>query len=660
MKHIFKNFLTLTLLASTGATLADSCCNTNNACNNSCNNSCNNDCGPSKPITCFVPRSQSFHNELKNAVMDPDIQFMYDAGFNSTFNLMFEYNHSFNSSNDISDCLFGPAAICLPGCDCDGETIGIKIVGTHANTVTGSAKPNGTSDLVADNFFLPKDFISTVTFEPSIENFNLHLQVYFGFDAWCTGLFARIYAPITISRWKLETCENIISKGTDTNGSYAAGEIAPVAVPTANLYTSFLQYAQGTPLTLPGSAAPVAAGPTVQALKYTRFGGCNTDTTVQLADLRAEFGWNFLIDEDYHLGIYAAGAAPTGNNCDTCKGLLWGAKAGNGKYWELGGGITGHYTFWRSENCEHQLDFFVDATINHMFEHNEFRTFDLKDANCNNKPLSRYIIAEQLTTQITNNLSIGETSPIYQFGAAYAPVANFSTQSVSVSFPVQADVMAKFVYTYCGFSWALGYDFWAQTCPHVEPNCSEFQDTFPINTWALRGDAHVYGFSFDSDFGGDIIQPIPATYNATTAFNIGTAFESGTPANANCGVDNSAAGAAVFFTDPITVAPFGVGNPICISNPPVFIKESDLDICNVTRGMSNSIFTELNYTWLERGCVVPYLGIGGRVEFGMNSENCVNVNPTVNNCNSCNECENCGTCTPTVWGVWIRGGLSFN
>src|SRR5579871_1138427 len=93
MEQIFKKFLALTLLVSAGAVLADSCCNTNNTCNNSCNNSCNSDCGPSKPITCFVPRSQSFHNELKNAAMDPDIQFMFDAGVNGTFNLMFEYNH---------------------------------------------------------------------------------------------------------------------------------------------------------------------------------------------------------------------------------------------------------------------------------------------------------------------------------------------------------------------------------------------------------------------------------------------------------------------------------------------------------------------------------------------------------------------------------------
>src|SRR5207244_6295615 len=114
-----------------------------------------NDCGPGKPITCFVPRSQSFHNELKNAVMDPDNQFLYDVdGFNGSFNIMFEYNQTFNSE-DLGNCLFGPAAICATTCDCD-DAVAIKIVGTKANLCADGALPNGTSDLVADNFFLPK------------------------------------------------------------------------------------------------------------------------------------------------------------------------------------------------------------------------------------------------------------------------------------------------------------------------------------------------------------------------------------------------------------------------------------------------------------------------------------------------------------------------
>jgi hypothetical protein len=647
MEHMFKKFLSLSLLVSTGAVLADNC-----------NTNCNNDCdAPAKPITCFVPRSQSFHNELKNAAMDPDNQFLYDVdGFNGSFNIMFEYDHTFNSDK-LGKCLFGQAAICVSGCDDDA--VALRVVGSAAATA-----PNGTTDLVADNFFLPKDFSSTIIVKPSIQNFNVHLQAYFGFDEWCTGLYARIYAPITVSKWKLETTETFGSKGTTPAGDYATGEIAPVAVTNADLNDSFLAYTQGgADYTLPGFTAtntvPAVAGPTVQALKYTRFGSCESDSTTQLADLRAELGWNFLLDEDYHLGLYIAAAAPTANDCeDDCNTLLWGAKAGNGAHWELGGGLTAHYTMWRAEDCEQQFDFFVDATINHMFAHTERRTFDLK-----NKPLSRYIIAEKLTSTITNSLTVGGNAATYQFAGAYAPVANLTTQDVSVSFPVQADVMAKFVYTCKGFSWALGYDFWAQACPNVSiDNCNDDCDATPAfaeKTWALRGNAHVYGFRNGGTSGAnDLIQPIPATFNANTAFVLGNAYGTGlnngsvdgTPAATN-------AGGELFNAPAVDTA------AILGSTTPTFITATDIDINNVTRGLSNSIFTEMNYTWIDRECWVPYLGIGARVEFGSNgsgnnNNTTVTTTTTTNNCN--NDCNNCDTCTATVWGIWIKGGLSFN
>ncbi len=655
----FKKFLSLSLLVSAGAVLANDCCSTNNSCNNDCDT-------PGRPITCFVPRSQSFHNELKNAVMDPDNQFLYDVdGFNGSFNIMFEYDSTFNTDK-LGKCLFGQAAYCSTSCGDDAVAIAIR--GTAADVI------NDGKDLIADNFFLPKDFSSVVTIKPSIENFNVHLQAYFGFDEWCTGLYARIYAPITVSRWKLEA--NEVVTGTPIEG-YAAGEIAPVAVGVADLNDSFLAYTKGQAnYQLPGATTPVTvAGPTVEGLKYTRFGSCDTDTTTQLADLRAELGWNFLLDEDYHLGLYIAAAAPTANDCeDDCNTLLWGAKAGNGAHWELGGGLTGHYTMWRSEDCEQQFDFFVDLTINHMFAHTEKRTFDLKDANGNNKALSRYIIAEKLTSTITNGLAINNVAAKYQFAGSYAPVANFSTRDVSVSFPVQADLMAKFVYTCRGFSWALGYDFWAQACPSIDvDNCNDDCNStpFPENTWALRGDAHVYGFGYGTGTSLLQIQEIPATYNATTAFNIGTPFESGTIANSNGGVD--AAGTPVSVTGPTSASASlrtlnnnSASNAINASVTPVFIKESDLDMGNITRGLSNSIFTELNYTWIDRECWVPYLGIGARVEFGShNSNNTVSTTPVVANTNSCNNscdnsCDNCDTCTATVWGIWIKGGVSFN
>lgn len=596
---------------------------------------CSNNCtSPLKPVTCFVPRSQSFHNELKNAVMDPYHQFLYSDDCNCSLNIMLEYNDTFNA-NKLGQWLFGMAAACRSA-EADDAAI-LNVVGTEA--LYG---PNGITDLVADNFFLPKDFVSRLVIKPTIQNTNIHLQAYFGFDQWVPGLYLRLYAPVTFSHWELETDEYISNAGTV---GYTPGEIAPTAttVPTTALFDSFLTYTQGKSLPnngqLPGSTDPFIAGPTVAELKYTRFGGCDIDNTAQLADLRMELGYNFLLDEDYHLGLYIAAAAPTANDCaQDCNTLLWGAKAGNGKHWELGGGLTGHYTFWRSQDQIQRFDLFIDATVNHMFAHTERRTFDLKG-----KPLSRYLFAQKLTTADAN-LTVGGTTASYQFGGAYTPVANLTNRAVTISYPVQADVMAKFIYTYGGFSWALGYDFWAQACPDVSKECNDQCTNFTENTWALRGDAHVYGF--DTISGNPIA--IPATYSEATPYNIGTAFESGTPANANGGVNTpgliaNGVNAVVTTRDGLT--------QINGSRIPVFITEADIDTNNVTRGLSNELFTELNYTWTEHCAWIPYVGIGARIEFGYNDENGTNT--------ALGSCSSCGTATATVWALWFKAGLSF-
>ncbi len=596
---------------------------------------CSNDCtSPLKPVTCFVPRSQSFHNELKNAVMDPYHQFLYSDDFNFSLNIMLEYNDTFNS-NKLGQWLFGMAAACRSA-EADDAAV-LNVVGTEA--LYG---PNGITDLVADNFFLPKDFVSRLVIKPTIQNTNIHLQAYFSFDQWLPGLYLRVYAPVAFSHWELETDEYISNAGTL---GYAEGEIAPTAttIPTTALFDSFLTYTQGSSLPnngqLPGSTNPTIAGPTVAELKYTRFGGCDIDNTAQLADLRMELGYNVVLDTDYHLGLYIAAAAPTANDCEQdCNTLLWGAKAGNGKHWELGGGLTGHYTFWRSEDQVQRFDLFVDATINHMFAHTERRTFDLKG-----KPLSRYLFAQKLTTA-NAGLAVGGTAATYQFGGAYSPVANLTTRAITISYPVQADVMAKFIYTYGGFSWALGYDFWAQACPHVERDCTDACTNFTENTWALRGDAHVYGF--DNVSGNPIA--IPATYNATTPYDIGTAFESGTPADANGGVNTP--GLVTNGVNTVMTTQGG-GTQINGSRIPVFITESDIDTNNITRGLSNELFTELNYTWTEHCGWVPYVGLGARIEFGYNDENGTNT--------SWGSCSSCGTATATVWGIWVKTGLSF-
>jgi hypothetical protein len=51
---------------------------------------------------------------------------------------------------------------------------------------------------------------------------------------------------------------------------------------------------------------------TFQGLKWAKMPNCD-ETKVSFADLRAELGWNFFQDDDYHVGVGFHVAAPTGN-----------------------------------------------------------------------------------------------------------------------------------------------------------------------------------------------------------------------------------------------------------------------------------------------------------------------------------------------------------
>jgi len=105
---------------------------------------------------------------------------------------------------------------------------------------------------------------------------------------------------------------------------------------------------------------------------------------------------------------------------------------GQGKHWELGGGLDARWVWWRS--CDEDKDFtvYLDANVAHLFKARQCRTFDL----CN-KPLSRYMLAMKFTNSVSSLLA-GDTAaaavaPKYQCAKEFTPVANITTLPVDVS-----------------------------------------------------------------------------------------------------------------------------------------------------------------------------------------------------------------------------------
>lgn len=555
--------------------------------------------------------------------------YLYDMeSFYGTFFFAPQYDQTFRADH-LVECLFGNS---LSNCN------------TLTITGTAATPTDITKDWMAENFYLPRDFKSTIHFSPKVQNFLVDFNLYVGLDEWVKGLYFRIYGPVVNNRVTLNPCEKIIEEGTI---GYQAGFFNSTATPSNTLLKSALSFFNGcTTIVVPGiTAAPLAKAKIADHKK----------STTGFAELRGELGWNYL-HEDYHFGFNIQSAAPTGKRPHG--EFAFETQVGNGKHWELGVGLSAHWTMWRSEDDEKHLDFVFEGDITHLFNASQTRTFDLIG-----KPNSRYMLAEKMNLKPTTNLFgnteaggvTGGTQASSQFNAEYSPVANFSTRNVNVSIGVQGDVVAMLNYTSHGLSWDIGYNYWGMSHEHIELRDCDSVPVFPANVWALKGDAQTYGFNATTQ----TAIPLSGTESFATIHqgtNIPKAANTTINPNTNLGVDNhqfaqtTAAGDIIITTTP------GGGTQVETSIQPIFITVDNLNLEGAeTHGSSNKLFTHLSYTWLDREDWIPYLGIGVYAEFG-NTGNDNHDND--NNSTSCND--KSVNCALSKWAILIKGGVSFD
>jgi hypothetical protein len=575
----------------------------------------------------------------------------------------FAFSRSFRNP-ETTHCLFGNALL-NNGC-------------CQALRVTGSgvAGRNCNSDLLADYFGLPTDFVSTLNFNPRIINTIGDYQMYLRLDRWASGLWFYVHAPVVHTKWNLNMCEDIANIGT---ANYAEGYFAPTTVLRSNLLTSAGQFFAG--------AAPTIAGQTFNGLNYARISSnpCSSHTKTGLADLQFWLGYDVLNCDDYHFAIGLVVAAPTGTRAEAR--YLFEPMIGNGHAWEVGGLIRGDYLFWQNCDQTHSVRGFTQLNITHLFEARQRRTFDLKG-----KPLSRYALAEKLganntfpflggsTTQVTGCQTTvpGFAYSNAQFANAYSPVANLTTFCVDVSVNYQLDWVAMLTWSHCNITWDIGYNLWSRGCEKISTKCCG-GDLITPNTWALKGDARVYGFldCNTTPFVGGTAVALGATESGATAF-CGTNNGSST----NAGIDNAqfayvanlASGATAFSS--ISNDAEGIFAETRTSIQPVFLSSSDIDICGAqTKGLTNGFFTHVSYWW-DCECWEPYIGLGGEAEFASGSRiRCAGNSCNTGSCDSSDACSttsarcstssncssnnNCNKCAVSQWSVWIKGGFVF-
>lgn len=619
--------------------------------------------------------ARKLYGTTSYAVYQDDMDAVY-----GTFNVTLQYDQTFRGKR-LAECLFGASlrgdnTVTTNGCSNECSNGGFITI-SGLETAAGDANTDrGAFEWMAENFYLPRDFKSTIKFSPKVQDVVVDFNLFVGLDRWVKGLYFRLYGPVVWNKAGLHACETVIDEGTQ---GYEAGYFGTADIAVDNLFGRALTFFGGCP----AADLADASGLTVQPLRFAKFSNCNIPATTTVnncsnscdtgcgttnhktgfAELRGEFGWNYYRERSRFL-INIQAAAPTGSRPNA--EFLFPAQIGNGKHWELGVGLGGAWKMWGSEDGEKSFNFIVEADITHLFNARQTRTFDLKG-----KPLSRYMLAEKL--QPTADVPVAQQlvapgNSGFQFAGEYAPVANLTTRNVKVSIGVQGDVVAMFNYTCRGFSWDLGYNFWGMSSSEIHVDCNQSSNCpdscptvipFVEETWALKGDASVYGF-FPT---GTITNAVPlgATEGGVDGATIftGTNVDETLPL-ANRGINNPQPA----FTN-VGVVPPGTAlfeansaNAIDTSVPPIFISAADFDYEGAEqRGLSHKVFTHFSYTWLNHDKWVPYVGAGFSAEFGSHSgHNDCDTTPA----EDINNCPKSVSCALSKWAVEVKGGVSFH
>ncbi len=599
----------------------------------------------------LVLRSQGKHADRQKMVGMTNHTHLTDQdSWYGTFDITVAYARSFREDR-IARCLFGTDLFCGGGCPPT-----IKVQGSNAEN-SGVIEERDPKAWLADYLYLNCDFVGEFSIKPRIQNVTVDLDLYVALEDWASGLYFRLYGPITWTKWETNFCS---TSETDITGSCQFGGEGYF---TSDGSVEFLSKLSDYFI---GKSPEATADVTFQPLKYAKMPNCD-NTQAGFADLRAELGYDFWQEEDYHLGVNIQAAAPTGNRRRA--EFVLDPVVGNGNSWELGGGVTGHYVFWRGEDEDKSFSFHFNADVTHLFQSRQQRTFDLQG-----KPNSRYMLAACMTKdhgplQGVNNAGNGvepqqeEFAAIVDFGNVYAPVANLTTLNVQVDIGVQADIVAMFNWQRGGFNFDLGYNFWGRSCEDIKCPliCNPCDESVCAlngkNKWVLKGDARMYGYlanstNFESLSPSQSNADIHSGTNATFLDENGEC--TGSVRLQNCGVDNAkfavANGARLLHSPNLAD---NNANQVKTSIQPIFITCDDIDL-QQTRGISHTVFGHMSYTW-DREDWIPFIGVGGSGEFGKAKSCCDDQEDCC-----VDDCKNCLDWALSQWTVWLKAGVQYN
>lgn len=590
--------------------------------------------GQNQQVVTFIsPRSQSFNAERMLSGWENSIHLPNKKNdFYGTFAFTVEGTSSFRTER-INQCLFGEDIVQCPQNNTEWTDF-IFISGSQ----TSNRIPQ--KDWFADYFGLSPNFKSIVKFRPRVNNCIIDMHTFIGLNNITPGLYLRIELPLVYANWHLNMKECIQNEPTI---GYSPGYFNASGIDVTKLMPSFSEF-------VAGFSSPNVSDLIFQPLRYAKMSPFS-HSLIRCAELTTTLGYDYFIGKYHHLGIAFQAAAPCGNKPKAT--YLFEPIIGNGHHWECGGELSAHCRTWTHETEDIFTEFFFDATVTHLFKSRQKRSFDL-----HNNPNSRYMLAEKLTQPVRDNLNGNGTPAHAQYAQEVSPIANISTFAIDVTISAQADIAFMYAYTRHQNTWSIGYSLWKRACEHIHlVNCNDF----PSQTWAIKGDAYMFGFATEPLTSTDLPIGTAVQLSATeqkATINSGTNFPS-TGITNNTEIINAQRNPHIDFPQPAfagnqplaaSLDDISITNQINTSIQPRFITLEDIDLNSAaTSGFSQKFFTHFNHKITTSSPTLEaYFGIGAEIEFGRQA----GPTPPINE-------DKCINCALSYWGSWVKTGFTW-
>lgn len=304
----------------------------------------------------------------------------------------------------------------------------------------------------------------------------LHYHQYL--DTLLKGLYIKFNIPVVHIEHKLQSCIT----GQDTTFSDNSGTIGTLSTIKQQLQ----DYFAGNPVSVVANKPPLQ-DPLICPLIPQQADRCNTicapGITKQktgIADIDIILGYYFLKHKHHHAAINFGFTIPTGNEPD---GLyLFEPVCGNGSFWGVGFGLSGHSRFLRCD--DHSLSILGALNYRYLIEHEIPRKLGL----CNKK-WSQYLLLGQK----------GERT--------LAPAGNNLIRFMNVTPGSQIDFILQADYQWKRVGLNIGYNLFYRDkeelkytgCqPIIAPNTFAFPSK-EYNPYAIEGGEQRKGFGLQAD-----------------------------------------------------------------------------------------------------------------------------------------------------------------